>query len=151
MSNFTCGTIIPSSCVPYSGKDLKFLSTSNQPACDATVDDVVDKISIAIDTLNKAIDVSSHTASCLTLPTTKTVASILQAQSSKLCALDAQLQSLSQQVAQGSIANQLININLGCLATAASGCEAEANTYSLISILTLFKNEICAIKANLGI
>lgn len=148
---YTCGTIIPSSCVPFTGKDLKFLSVDEQPDCDANIDDVFDKISIAIDNIQDAIDVATHTLSCATLSTPKTVKSVLQNHADKICALNASIASLQSQVAAIDIANELITINLGCLATSAAPCQQGTNTYSLLSILTLFKNEICAIKTELGI
>lgn len=150
-SKFTCGNIVPSSCVPFTGKDLKFLSVEDQIECDANVDEVVDKISIAIDDIQKAIDVANHTATCLTLTNPKTVKSVLQAQSDKICALNASVTALQQQLSSLNISSELITIDLGCLAPAAAPCQAGTNTYTLISILTLFKNEICAIKTEIGI
>lgn len=150
-SKYTCGTIVPSSCVPFQGKDLKFLSVEEQPACDANIDEVFDKISIAIDNLQQATDMATQTLTCGTLPTTKTVKTVLQAHADKICALNAIVTTLQNTLAGLDIANELITINLGCLAAGAAPCQEGANTYSLISILTLFKNEICAIKAELGI
>jgi hypothetical protein len=150
-SKYTCGIIVPSTCVPYQGKDLKFLSVDDQPACDANIDDVFDKISIAIDNLQQATDMATQTLSCGTLPTTKTVKTVLQAHADKICALSATVTALQNQIAGQDIANELITINLGCLASSAAPCQQGTNTYSLISILSLFASEICAIKTELGI
>lgn len=150
-SKYTCGKLTPSTCVQYQGKDLKFLSVEDQPECDANIDDVFDKISIAIDNLQQATDMATQTLSCGTLPTTKTVKSVLQAHADKICALSATVAALQEQIADINVANELITIDLGCLAPSAAPCQQGTNTYSLISILTLFKNEICAIKTELGI
>lgn len=150
-SKYTCGKPTPSTCVQYQGKDLKFLSVEDQPECDANIDDVFDKISIAIDNLQQATDMATQTLSCGTLPTTKTVKSVLQAHADKICALSATVAALQEQIADINVANELITIDLGCLAPSAAPCQQGTNTYSLISILTLFKNEICAIKTELGI
>lgn len=150
-SKYTCGKPTPSTCVQYQGKDLKFLSVEDQPECDANIDDVFDKISIAIDNLQQATDMATQTLSCGTLPTTKTVKSVLQAHADKICALSATVATLQEQIAEINVANELITIDLGCLAPSAAPCQQGTNTYSLISILTLFKNEICAIKTELGI
>src|SRR5688572_33397546 len=104
-TKYTCGTIIPSTCVPFQGKDLKFLSTEEQPACDANIDDVFDKISIAIDNLQQATDMATQTLSCGTLPTTKTVKTILQAHADKICALSAIVTTLQAQLAGIDIAS----------------------------------------------
>lgn len=151
VSKYTCGKLTPSTCVQYQGKDLKFLSVEDQPECDANIDDVFDKISIAIDNLQQATDMATQTLSCGTLPTTKTVKSVLQAHADKICALSATVAALQEQIADINVANELITIDLGCLAPSAAPCQQGTNTYSLISILTLFKNEICAIKTELGI
>lgn len=149
-SKFTCGSIIPSSCVPFTGKDLKFLP-AGQLACDSNVDDVIDLISIAIDDLKKATDVSTHSSSTISLSSPKTVKSVLQDHATKIDAMSALLGALQTQVAQIDISSELININLGCLSPAAAACQVSTNNYTLVSILTLFKNEICAIKTHLGI
>jgi hypothetical protein len=151
MAKSTCGNIVPSGCVPFTGKDLKFLPTEQQPACDADINDVFDKISIAIDNLQQATDMATQTLACGTLPTTKTVKTVLQAHADKICALSATVTALQSQLNGLDIANELITINLGCLAASAAPCQQGSNTYSLISILSLFANEICAIKTELGI
>jgi hypothetical protein len=152
MSKSACGTIVPSTCVPYTGKDLKFLSTEDQPACDANMDDIIKKIGDEIFDINNAIDTSTYNISCLTgLPTTPTIVQISQVQTLKICALASQFDALNTQFADLDIANELITIDLGCLSPSAAPCQVSTNTYSLISILTLFKNEICAIKTELGI
>lgn len=148
---YTCGQILPSSCVPYSGKDLKFLSPEEQISCDANMDEVVEKISIAIDSIKKAIDVSTYSFNCLGTISNPTVSKISQAQTNKLCALQASLDALEQQFEDFNIANELITIDLGSLGGAVSACQVSANTYTLISVLNLFKNEIIAIKTELGI
>src|ERR1700749_377269 len=123
---YTCGNIVPSSCVPFTGKDLKFLSVDEQPACDANIDDVFDKISIAIDALKQATDMATQTLSCRTLPTTKTVKTVMQAHADKICALSAVVTALQSQLAGLDIADELITINLGCLAPSAAPCQQGA-------------------------
>lgn len=149
---YTCGSIIPSSCVPYTGKDLKFLALNDQPACDANINEVFDKIGNEIFDINTAIDVTNFNVFCLTgLPSTKTIVNITQANTEKICGIEAQLQALSSQFADLSIGSEQITLNLGCLAAAAAPCQVSTNTYSLVSVLTLLVNEICAIKTELGI
>lgn len=151
-SKHTCGTIIPSSCVPYTGKDLKFLSTEDQPACDANIDEVIEKISIAIDTLQDATDVTDYDLDCVEHPVgNKTIVTISQAQNEKICALQAQLTALQSQFAAYDIGTEQITVDLGCLASAAAPCQVSTNTYTLASIITLFANEICAIKDELNL
>lgn len=148
---FTCGSIVPSACVPYSGKDLAFLTTEEQPCCDANLDDVIDLIGDAIKDLEDNTDVSNHTLGCLSVTGDLTLKKLDQAQTDKICALDAQLSALTEQFNDLDIAQEHITIDLGCLNSVGSPCQIATNTYTLISILTLFKSEICAIKSHLGI
>jgi len=149
--NYSCGSIIPSSCVPYTGSKLKFLSDDEQPECDDNINDVITKIGDAIDAIKKATDVATHSMPCVTLSSAKTVSTVLQDHSDKICALNASISALAEQLASFNAATELVTIDLGCLSAGASPCEVNTNTYTIISLLNLFKTEICAIKSNLGI
>lgn len=148
---YSCGTLVPSSCVPFTGKDLKFLSTEDQPSCDANIDEVIDLISIAIDDLQDVTDVSDHDLGCLSVVGEITLKKLDQAQTDKICELATELETLTEQFNDLNIANELITINLGCLASAAAPCQVATNTYTLISILNTFRAAICEIKTELGI
>lgn len=148
---YSCGQLLPSSCIPYTGKDLKFLTPETQIDCDANLDEVIDEVSIAIDKLQKAVDVTTYDFKCLgTLPS-PTIAKISQVQTNKLCALEASLNALTTQFNNFNVGAELVTIDLGSLGGSVSACQVSANTYSLISILNLYKNEILSIKAELGI
>ena len=149
---FSCGTIVPSQCVPFTGKDLKFLTTDEQPDCDANIDDVFDLISIAIFNIQAAINLTNLNNQCLTgVPTDVDVKGMFQIQTDKICAIDASLNALTAIVNAWNVSTQLVNIDLQCLSAAAAPCQVGTNMYSLISILNLFRSEICTIKAFLGI
>lgn len=147
MKRYSCGSIIPSECVPYTGKKIKFLTDDNQPDCDANINDIFSLQSIAIDELKKATDISGLNKRCLDIPTGTDLKRLAQIQIDKICGLDASLNALITQFGASSIGNQLITIDLDCLKTAAAPCMTATNTYTLISILNLFRSEICAIKA----
>lgn len=146
---YPCASLTPSSCVFFTGKKPKFLAEELE--CDVNLNEVIEKIGDALDTIQKATDVTALTSDCVTLTTPKTPASVLVDLSAKICALSASIQAAQQQIAGVKAADELINIDLGCLAPAASACQVSANNYKLISILSLFKTEICAIKSHLGI
>lgn len=149
---YSCGNIVPSQCVPYTGPDLAFLSTDDQPACDANVDDVFALISTAILNIQTAINLTNLNNQCLTgVPTDVDVKGFFQIQTNKICAMDAALTALTTIVNNTNIANDLLTIDLQCLSTAAAPCQVGTNTYSLISLMNLFRSEICTIKTFLGI
>lgn len=149
---FSCGTIVPSQCVPYTGKDIAFLTTDQQPDCDASIDEVFDLVSTAILNIQTAINLTNLNNQCLVgVPTDVDVKGMFQIQTNKICGLDAALTALTSIVNSWNVSSQLVTIDLQCLSTAAAPCQTGTNTYSLISILNLFRSEICLIKANLGI
>jgi hypothetical protein len=151
MRDYSCGTIIPSGCVPFTGKKLNFLPDNQQPACDANINDVIEKVDAALDSIQKAIDVSLHSFDCGTLQSPKTAAKVLQAHADKICALAASVTALQSIIANENIANEHVTINLGTLAAAASPCQVGTNTYTLISVLNLLVSQIISIKTTLGI
>jgi len=152
MKRYSCGNIIPSECVPYTGADLPFLTTDQQPACDANVNDVINLLGVAIQGIQTAINLTNLNNQCLTdVPTNVDVKGMFQIQTDKLCALDSSLQALTSIVNAWNISTQLVNIDLQCLSAAAAPCQVGTNMYTLISILNLFRSEICTIKAAIGI
>lgn len=150
-TKFKCGSIIPSACVPYTGKDLSFLDTDEQPECDANINDVFSLMSDAIKDIKDSIDLSENTSECLTLPITRTVKGVLQLHDDKICEIDASLEALQSIFDSLDIGSEHITMDLGCLSSAASQCAVSTNTYTLISILTTFKNAICALNTAVGI
>jgi hypothetical protein len=149
---YTCGTIVPSSCVPYTGKKLAFLEDAAQPECDANINDVVDKIGAAIKDLKDTIGTAEHDLYCSNYTITDTsVKGLLQAHADKICSIDNYAQNIQNTLNELNVGNYLVSLNLGDLASAASSCEVQINTYQLISVLSLLVAEINAIKTHLGI
>lgn len=151
MMGDTYGSLIPSGGVVYTGKDLSFLTSETQISCDANLNDVISKISDEIKVIKTNTDVSAVNKGCLTISGPITFTKLAQAQVDKLCALSAQFEVLSETIDDLQIGSQPIQIDLGCLTPSAAPCQIATNIYTLISILNTFKNEICAIKTELGI
>lgn len=151
MSRYSCGSIIPSECVPYTGNKLRFLADDKQPDCDANINDVFHLHAIAIDELKKATDVSGINKQCLTVASGATLKTFLQAQTDKLCAVSAKVEAITSQVNGSLLGDSLVTIDLKCLAAAASPCQVSTNTYKLSAVLNIIVSEICAIKQELGI
>lgn len=148
---YSCANIIPSECIPYTGKTIKFLPIDKQPDCDSNINGIFDLIAIAIDELKKATDVSHLNKQCLVIPTGSDIKSVTQLSIDKICGLEASLNTLKTQINGASLGNEKITMDLDCLKPSAAPCEINTNTYTLISILNLFRSEICGIKQFLGI
>jgi hypothetical protein len=149
MSKYTCGTILPSGCVIFSG-DLPSFIPEDDASCKFNLDDVLkahaDKISLILSNL----DLKSLDKKCLVFdPLTVTPKALFQIQIDKICSMSTSLTALEAAFTNLNIGEETVTIDLGCLTPAASPCSHGSNTYTLYSLLMLFKNEICNIKAQL--
>lgn len=153
--NFCSGQTIGSICTIYTGTDLQFLQYLNPVPilkCNASLDDVVEDIDLALTNLLSGNNLKNLNVRCLTFdPSTITPAGLHQVEIDKICALDASLTTLTETVSNLNIANMQIAINLQCLSAAAAPCISPSNTYPLIAVLNAMVSEICALKAAVGI
>lgn len=147
----TCGNILPSGCVPFTGDALTSLPAGQELDCDAGVNDVIKALDLAIKALQNASDISTLTNGSVTLPTPKTLVGSLQVIGDKVSLLSTGLSALQTAVESQLIANELVTIDLKCLAAAAAPCQVSTNTYTLIAVLNALVAEVCAIKTNLAI
>lgn len=151
-SKYNCGTIITSSCVPYTGPDLTILEDPTSLVCNANINDVFTIFDTTIKEILVGSDLTGLNPRCLTfVPDTVTVAGLFQVQTDKICSLDAQVTTLTNLINNLNIGSEPITINLLCLTPAAAPCESPANTYTLLAILNTLVNEICALKTAVGI
>lgn len=151
-SKYQCGTIIPSSCVPFTGKDLTCISDPTLLPCNANVNDVIGLIDGVVKKLVDGDNLTGLNVRCLTFnPATITPAQLHQVEIDKICGLDATLNALVTQVNSLNIATMPIAIDLQCLAPAAAPCLTPPNIYPLLAVLNTMISEICALKTAVGI
>jgi hypothetical protein len=149
---YNCGQILASSCIPYTGKDLVFLTDPTLLTCNANINDVFGLMDGALSTLISGNDLTELNPRCLEFdPTTITPAELHQVEIDKICGLDSSLTTLIQTVNNLDIATMLIAIDLQCIAPAASPCLTPPTTYELIAVLNVMVGEICALKTAVGI
>lgn len=152
IKNYTCGTIIPSGCVPYTGSDLTCLINPATLPCDASMNDVVFQLDAAIKTLQNSNNFTTLNPLCLTFdPATVTAVQLHQLEITNICGLQASLTALQTIVDNLNIGNELIDINLQCLTPSAAPCLVPPSSYSLLSILNVIISEVCALKTAVGI
>lgn len=151
-SKYNCGTIIPSSCVPFSGRRLTILPDPNLLPCDASIDDVVFLLDGSITHIARGLNLTGLDPMGLDFtPATVTQAELDQVLISAIQGTSAALETLTTQVNDLNIGELDIQINLGCLAPAAAPCLVPPNTYPLIAVLNAMLAEICALKTAVGI
>ena len=140
-----CGQILPSSCVPFSGKDLTFVTEDNQLECDASIDDVIFKIDAALKKLIDGNDLTGLDKECLEFdPATITPAALHQFEITQICLNKASIEALQTQFNNLNIGTSIITIDLpDCLEADAAPCAVGVNEYQLINLLILFANMLC--------
>lgn len=141
---FTCGDILPSGCIVYTGTYPAFMPVEYIP-CDARLDFVIEKFGQTIDGILTSIDLTNlDDQGCLVFdPSTVTVAQITQDIIDKICNHETRITALEQTI---DIGNSLIEIDLGCLASDAAPCEGPPNTYTIEAVLLTLINEVCNLK-----
>lgn len=146
-----CGSVIPSSCVPFTGAKPSFVSEEDFP-CNVNMDDMIKNLSTQIEEILAGIDLTLSDKRCLDYnPETVTVSELQQIHNDELCAFKARIETLEESVNSLNIASKLISLNLGCMTPSTNPCSPNTNLYTLYYILNTFKTELCAIKTHLGI
>lgn len=148
----TCGQVLPSACVPYTGDKLAFLDEENELACDANINDVFYKIDEALEKLVAGNDFTNLVAGCLTFtPATVTPAQLHAVQIAAICDHKARLTTLEDRLNNLQIQNEIVTINLpACLKPAAAACAVGVNSYQLSALLILFANKLCDLETRLS-
>lgn len=146
-SKYNCGSILPSSCIPYTGKDLTILALPTDLSCDANLNDVIEKLDIAIKTLMVSNDFTGLTPieDCIEFnPATVTASQLHALEIAKICELAGELTALQEQLNNLDIGTELITITLPlCLEPLAAPCASAPNEYQLITLLNLFASMLC--------
>lgn len=154
-SKYNCGIIVPSSCVPFTGKKLTFITPEEQQNfdCDANINDV---ILLADKYLKKLVDGNNLTTlnvDCLTTvnPLTITPAQLHQVEVTEICLLKGQVKTLSDQLNDLNIGNEVVEITLPeCLQEDIAPCAVGPSQYQLISLLILYANKICELETRIS-
>jgi len=146
-----CGTITPSSCVSFTGKQPTFIATADFP-CDVNVTDVLDLATAEIDKINTGKDLTGLNKRCLVFdPATIDIKGLSQIQIDELCALDASVSAVQSAISNLAIGTELVSVDLGAMTPMSNPCSATVNQYTLFYVLQAFANELNVIKTNLGI
>lgn len=144
---YNCGSILPSSCIPFTGKDLTILVAPDELACDANLNDVIEKLDKAVKKLMASNDFTSlePVEDCFEFdPATVTAAQLHAQEIEKLCIHEGQITALQEQLNDLNIGNEIVTIALpSCLQPLAAPCAVGINEYQLISLLMLFANKLC--------
>jgi len=149
---YQCGLIIPSSCVPFTGKDLTCISDPSLLSCDANMNDVIGLIDGVVKTLVDGNNLTELNIRCFSFnPDTITPAQLHQLEIDKICGIESSLTTLTDQVNDLNIGTMQIAIDLQCLTAGAAPCLTPPNLYPLIAVLNTMVSEICALKTAVGI
>lgn len=137
-----CGGILSSSCVVWEG-GWNDVIKQEELGCDASVEDVVLKISEDVDDINKELDLSLFNAGDLSFDkNTQKVKDLLQVLASNINNLNASIVTLQNQIDDIVAGNINVTVDLACLSSEIDNCQTPP-TYSLTSILELLINKQC--------
>lgn len=137
-----CGPILSSSCVTWDGGYGGVL-TSDNTACDASIEDVTLVISNEVDDIKESIDLTSFNPNGLSFnPSTQQIKDLLQQIADSLHGINASLANIQSQINDVQAGDITMNLDLQCLASQISSCETPPN-YSLRSILELLISKNC--------
>lgn len=147
-SKYNCGTIISSNCVPFTGVDLTILlglSEADQLPCNANINDVINKLDVAIKKLIDSNDLTELDANCLDFdPATITPKELHQIEINKICEHNSLIATLQDTINNLEIGDESITIILpDCLQASIADCEEAENTYQLKVLLLLLANKLC--------
>lgn len=133
----TCGQILPSGCVPYTGYQTDDIK--EKLPCNANINDIIKYLLDIIDTINKNLgDNSKLSVNCLTdIKETSTQQEINQVFINVLCDIKNKIVDTGSDI---DIANIDIAIDILCLNDAS--CEPKLK-YSLLEILTKLISGYC--------
>jgi len=146
-----CGTIVPSSCVSFTGTQPAFIANIDFP-CDVNVTDVIDLTTAEIDKIKAGEDLTGLNKRCLVFdPLTIDIKGLTQVQIDELCALDASVAALQTTLSALDIGTELVSVDLGAMTPITNPCSATVNQYTLFYVLQSFANELNLIKTTLGI
>ena len=150
-SKYNCGEIVPSSCVPYTGTDLTVLRDPSDLPCNANINDVIAILDTTLKGVLTNIDLTGLNPRCLAFtPATVTVGGLFQVQTDEICALEAGLATVTDLINNLNIGNELITINLLCLAPSAAPCLVAPSTYTLLAVLNAMVFEICSLQTEIS-
>lgn len=137
----TCGTIVMSSCVPYTGEELLSFDNENLP-CNPNINDIVKELDSVVKTIQESINITELDKACLEECACgdKSIKEVFELIILKLCDVIERVKVL-ENVDLGAVK---FNVNLQCFDNPCFN--ASDNQYSLLEIISLLLTELCTLK-----
>jgi hypothetical protein len=138
----TCGIIVPSSCVPWTGGVL--LSFDIKPLCDPVVEEVILELDKVLGEIKKSLDVTKISPDCYVVPTSKQWYDVASNIYHELCVLKQQIQALQPNAVD--VGSMPITVNLECMAGACNVMPVPVS-----QLFELILHRMCAMEARLDV
>lgn len=149
--NGTCGTVLASSCVHYTGKDFTFNKPADALECNASVSDAFELVDKYLKPLVDGNDFTGLDKDCLDFdPLTIDAKGLHQLEITEICLLKSQLTALQTQFNDLNIGTEVIAINLQCLTPDAAPCAVSPGQYQLIAVLNVIVSKICELETRIS-
>jgi len=138
-----CGTVVASSCVPYTGNSLTSFANDNLP-CNPNINDVIKEIDILLTTVKNEISVENVTLQCLENCncSVNRIDELFNLLITKICELTTRVTTLENTIE--NIGSTTFNVNLDCFNNPCFN--SSNNEHSLIEVINLLLSEVCQLK-----
>jgi len=123
-------------------KKPDFIAEEDFP-CDVNVTDVLDLTTAEIDRINGGIDLTTLNKRCYDFdPATGDLKGLNQEHIDKVCALEANLETLQETVDNLDIGTELVTVDLGAMTPITNPCSPTTNQYTLFYVLQVFADKL---------
>lgn len=140
---YSGGPVLPSSQIPFTGKDLTILASPSDLTCNANINEVIEKLDFYIKSLVNESNLTALEPGCLIFDRlTIKPNSLHQLEIDEICGAKARLTTLEDKINNLDIGNETLTINLGPLAPLVTACEVGTNTYKLFVLINLLITKV---------
>jgi hypothetical protein len=139
----TCGTVVASACVPYTGSDLTSFDVDNLP-CNPNINDIFKELDVLIKNLKEEVSVENVELGCLENCncSVNRIDELFNLIISKICLLQESVTALNEKYDNIGLAK--VVVDLACFNNPCFN--ASNNEHTILEILMLLLSEVCQLK-----
>lgn len=144
-SSDSCGIILSSNCVDYSGQELKSIG-KEVDQCNLTVSDVAELIDKELKKLKDGLDTKKIAKLCInSIDKEDTIVLVINKLITEICSLTKELEDTKQSLKEIDVLSSIVDIDSNCL----SGTHCSTDP-TLRSLLIKIISELCLLKSQVN-
>lgn len=138
-----CTSILPSTCIPFTG-DLPKFFIKKEDCSIVYINDIIEQSGAKIDKLLADTDVSTIDSQCFVYDKNSATTKSLHALELKeICDLKTSVNDIKTIVKNTNISDKEVTIDLRCFKSANAACQIDNDTYTLLSVLNIIIEKLC--------